>query len=568
MQSTNENYLSSTRAQTAAEHIIATPKSDKDRFMFTPLLFRRLTLALFAILGLFILLTFNQYGISNDEEVQHVYGRLLLDFYSSGFSDRSAFEYRNLFLYGGFFDLIAALLEKVLPIWVWDMRHLLSALFGMAGIVAACKIAIRLGGERAGFLTALLLAITGSWSGAMFTHTKDVPFAACMAWALYYTMLVMEQLPRPSLRLSIKLGIAVGCALGLRIGGAFAVIYLLALLGLAGLMNAQGWQARMQYWLDSVVYLIPAGITAFALMALFWPWGVMAPGHPLLAAESFSHFAFNMLTIMDGRVMSIGDVPRYYLPAYLLVRLPEVFLVGLIGLVVAALHLKKPLANRKQLLPWLAVIIAALFPIAFNVIDKPALYNGIRHFTFVVPPIAVLAGLGLSMGWDALQRFSRLRQGLLLLSIALCAWTVITLFRLHPYEYVYYNNLAGSMAEAEEEWEGDYWSSSLREAADILEGKISAQPKRDADGKDVPYLVAVCAENIQGAAYLDRRFSITRNWDEADFYLSTTNMGCDDVMQGSIIGEVRRMGVVLAVVKDRRGLLQSQRKPRIPGSTH
>lgn len=102
----------------------------------------------------------------------------------------------------------------------------------------------------------------------------------------------------------------------------------------------------------------------------------------------------------------------------------------------------------------------------------------------------------------------------------------------------------------------------------MLEEKISAQPQRDANGKVAPYLVAVCAENIQGAAYLDQRFSITRNWDEADFYLSTTNMGCDDVMQGNIIGEVRRMGVVLAVIKDRRDLLQSQRKPRIPGNAH
>ncbi|MFL9711358.1 ArnT family glycosyltransferase [Methylobacillus sp. Pita1] len=537
--------------------------------MFTPLVFRRLSLALFAALGLFIAFTFFQYGISNDEEVQHIYGRLLLNFYSSGFTDRSAFEYRNLFLYGGLFDLIAALLERILPIWVWDMRHLLSALFGLAGIVAAYKIARRLGGERAGFFTVLLLAITGAWSGAMFTHTKDVPFATCMAWALYYTMLVMEKLPRPPLKLSVKLGIAVGCALGLRIGGAFAVIYLLLLLGLAGLVNATGWKARLSYWLDSVIRLVPAGITAFILMAVFWPWGVMSPDHPLLAAKSFSHFAFNMLTIMDGRVMPIGDVPRYYLPAYLLVRLPEVFLLGLVGLAaVAALHLNKLSAHRGKLLPWLAVLIAALFPIAFNVIDKPALYNGIRHFTFVVPPIAVLAGLGLSLSWDALHRWPRVRWGLGIACAALCLLTVTTLWRLHPYEYIYYNNLAGTMAEAEEEWEGDYWSSSLREAADILEEEISSKPKRDADGNIVPYLVAVCAENIQGTAYLDQRFSVTKNWEAADFYLSTTNMGCDDVMKGSIIGEVERMGVILAVVKDRRQLLAHQRKPRIPGSAH
>ncbi|MCB5189846.1 glycosyltransferase family 39 protein [Methylobacillus arboreus] len=537
--------------------------------MFTPLVFRRMSLALFAALGLFIVFTFSHYGISNDEEVQHVYGRLLLDFYSSGFSDRSAFEYHNLFLYGGLFDLIAALLEQALPIWVWDMRHLLSALFGLAGIVAAYKIARHLGGERAGFFTVLLLAITGAWTGAMFTHTKDVPFAACMAWALYYTILVIEKLPRPPLALSIKLGIAVGCALGLRIGGAFAVIYLLLLLGISGLINIQGWQARLRYWLVSVIHLIPAGVVAFILMAIFWPWGVMSPSHPMEAARSFSHFAFNMLTIMDGEVMNIGEVPRYYLPAYLLVRLPEVFLLGLAGLLFsAALNYRALFKRREKLLPWLAVIIAALFPIAFNVIDKPALYNGIRHFTFVVPPVVVLAGLGLALSWDALHSLPRLRKGFGIACIALCALTLLTLARLHPYEYIYYNNLAGSMAEAEAEWEGDYWSSSLREASDMLEDEISTKPRRDASGRIVPYLVAVCAENIQGSAYLDRRFSVTKNWEAADFYLSTTNMGCDGVMNGKIIGEVKRMGVVLAVVKDRRDLLAHLRQPLMAPHQH
>jgi len=569
MQNNDENYLFNRIKKIWPDCIIAAPNLNKDRHMFTPSVFRRLSLALFAALGLFIAFTFFQYGISNDEEVQHIYGRLLLDFYSSGFTDHSAFEYRNLFLYGGLFDLIAALLERILPIWVWDMRHLLSALFGLAGIIASYKIARRLGGERAGFFTVLLLAITGAWSGAMFTHTKDVPFATCMAWALYYTMLIMEKLPRPPLKLTIKLGVAVGCALGLRIGGAFAVIYLFLLLGLAGLIQVKGWQARLRYWLNSVIHLIPAGIVAFILMAIFWPWGVMSPENPLLAAKSFSHFAFSMLTIMDGRVMPIGDVPRYYLPAYLLVRLPEIFLLGLLGLVlIAATRLHKLSIHQDKFLPWLALIIAAVFPIAFNVIDKPALYNGIRHFTFVVPPIAVLAGLGLSLNWDALHSFPRLRKGLTVGCAALCLLTLATLWRLHPYEYIYYNNLAGSMAEAEEEWEGDYWSSSLREAADILEEEISSKPRRDANGEIVPYLVAVCAENIQGTAYLDNRFTVTKNWEAADFYLSTTNMGCDDVMKGTTIGEVERMGVVLAVVKDRRQLLAHQRKPRIPGSAH
>lgn len=558
-----------------------------------------MTVVLFVALCIFVVLTFDQYGISNDEEVQHTYGRLLLDFYTSGFTDRDAFSYRNLYLYGGFFDMVAAMLERIVPtvfgpllngsilsgsipdttatstpiftsvIWVWDMRHLLSALFGLVGIYGAYKVARILGGERAGFFAMLLLAITGAWSGAMFTHTKDVPFGTCMIWALYYTIRISQRLPRPSLDLSIKFGIAVGCALGMRIGGVFAVFYLLLMLALAGWLNRHTWRERWKFWLAICNALLPGALTAFLLMAIFWPWGVMSPEHPLQAATAFSHFTFDMLTVMDGEVMQIGAVPREYLPAYLLVRLPEIFLLGLLGLLVISLSnlrnyaaLRKSKLNDARLVIWFTLTVAALFPLLFIMLDKPALYNGVRHFTFILPPLAILSGLGLGMAWDILANMPKVRVGLALIIASLSLNTAYTLYSLHPYEYVYYNNLAGNMAEAEKEWEGDYWSSSLREAAELLE---SAIPKDEVDGDGLnhaPYRVAVCAESIQGEAYLDHRFQITSDWLNADFFISSTNMNCDKVLQGRIIGTVSRLGAVLAVVKDRRQLLAHERMPR------
>lgn len=521
-----------------------------------------MTVALFAALGIFVLLTFHQYGISNDEEVQHTYGRLLLDFYSSGFANQDAFHYRNLYLYGGFFDLIAALLEHIVPIWVWDMRHLLSALFGLAGIFASYKIARTLGGERAGFVVVALLAITGAWSGAMFTHTKDIPFASCMAWAVYFIMRISQRLPKPPLLLSIKFGIAVGCALGMRIGGAFAVLYLLMMLGVAGWFATDNWRARANFWLECAKALLPAAVIAFILMAIFWPWGVMSPDHPMQAIKAFSHFTFDMLTVMDGEVMQIGQVPRDYLPAYLLVRLPEIVLLGLVGLVLSAFMRRHELhRDAKGLLAWFTVIVAAVFPLAFILADKPALYNGVRHFTFILPPLIILAAIGLCASWDALRQRPMLRGGFALACLLLTANTLLTLVHLHPYEYIYYNRLAGTTAEAESEWEGDYWSSSLREASEMLEQYIPAA-EVDGDGLNrAPYRVAVCAESIQGQAYLDHRFQITSDWLNADFFISSTNMNCDKVLKGRIIARVQRMGATLAVVKDRRDLLEHERMP-------
>src|SRR5574338_96167 len=159
---------------------------------------RRLAYLVFALLALYVALAWDQHGISNDEEVQHVYGRLLVDFYASGLKDHAAFAYKNLYLYGGFFDLIAAGLERAIPISVWDLRHLLSAGFGLLGLAAVWQLGRELGGEawkeRAGLAALVLLALTGAWSGGMFTHTKDVPFATCMTWALYFTTRLLPRL--------------------------------------------------------------------------------------------------------------------------------------------------------------------------------------------------------------------------------------------------------------------------------------------------------------------------------------------------------------------------------------
>lgn len=532
--------------------------------------FKKLSHALFAFLVIFVLATFKQYGISNDEQVQHVYGQLLLKFYSTGFVDQSAFTYKNLYLYGGFFDLVAASLEKILPLWVWDIRHLLSAIFGVIGILGTYKITRELANERAAFLAALLLTLTGAWAGAMFTHTKDVSFGTCMIWALYYTLLISKELPRIPLKLSLKLGLAIGFALGLRIGGAFAVIYLLLLVLIAGWLNAKKFSAKIEFWWKSALGLMPAGMLAFVIMALCWPWAVMGADHILIAAKSFSHFAFNMNTIANGEWVSIGDISRFYLFEYLAVRLPEVFLLGLLAATVMVLAKLSNIqttyrAYLSHKLPEITLAIAVLFPIIFVLYDRPALYNGVRHFTFIIPPLAILAGIGLSKAWQALSAYKKSQLAFTSTCLLLALNTAYLLFALHPYEYVYYNHFAAKdFAQAQHKWEGDYWSSSLIDAGKMLNDYVSAEQENGANAHEGPYYVAVCAEAFQGQAYLDKRFQITEDWVLADFFMSSTNMNCDQVLKGKMVGTVERLGAKLAAVKDRRELQGEDRRPHAP----
>ena len=95
----------------------------------------------------------------------------------------------------------------------------------------------------------------------------------------------------------------------------------------------------------------------------------------------------------------------------------------------------------------------------------------------------------------------------------------------------------------------------MRETAQML--NQFALPARD-----TPYLVAACTDSIQGGAYLDKRFQVTRDWTSADFFMATTQGGCDEAMQGKVIGEVKRQGLILTVLKDRRHLEGNDRIPR------
>src|SRR5664279_4493519 len=123
--------------------------------------------------------TFRDYAVSNDEGLQHHYGQLILEYYRSGMTDETVFGFRDLYLYGGLFDIVAVRLSEIFAsIDVYDIRHILCALIGISGIAATAATARTISGSRAGFIAAVALAVCGCWYGTMFNHTKDVPLSA------------------------------------------------------------------------------------------------------------------------------------------------------------------------------------------------------------------------------------------------------------------------------------------------------------------------------------------------------------------------------------------------------
>ena len=514
---------------------------------------------LFVTLIVLVACTFRDYAISNDEEVQQRYGELILRYYASDLNDQALFHFKDLYLYGGLFDVLAVGLEKIIPLDPYAVRHLLSALTGIGGIAAAWATARAIGGERAGLLAAAGLALCGIWYGAMFNHTKDIPFAAAMMAAVYVLVRIGRELPRPRWRLVFGFGILCGCALGIRVLGLFLISYaLLAVAIHAPIGRAAAWRGLWDFAVRSAFALVAAFLVAYAIMVMAWPWAGSAPLNPLRAVVTFAQLHYQINTILDGHVYRMADVPRWYVPTYIGIKLPLLLLIGAsLALVLTPLRPGPAAADGAFRRETILVAFAAFLPLVCDVAIRGPADTGMRHFLFTVPPIAVLAGLGLDRALRGLEATSRLAAavgvGLILVS---CGWNASTLYRLHPDEYLFYNPLVGGLAGASRRYATDYWVNIMPEAVGDLE-RFLDRSERGVD-KRTPrrhYLVFVCGERLPFEKEADGRLEWTRDWDRADFFIAPTHMNCDRAFGGRVVATVERLGVVIGVVKDRRALM-------------
>jgi hypothetical protein len=146
----------------------------------------------------------------------------------------------------------------------------------------------------------------------------------------------------------------------------------------------------------------------------------------------------------------------------MIVQLTEPLLI-LVPIGVVRVLRSQKLSKRRILLG--GVLVAwFITPMSIPILTNSIVYDNFRQFLFVLPPIFILAGYGIegifnktpSLPWK------------MVLSIVVLIPGVLAIMKLHPFEYIYYNSLVGGVKRAQDFYETDYWCTSYREAADIV----------------------------------------------------------------------------------------------------
>jgi len=516
-------------------------------------IYDRIALTLIAAAALVAAATFRDYGLGWDDYTHAEYGDLLVAFYTSGFTDKRALSFVNLYMYGGGFDLLAALVAKVLPFSVFETRRLMGAVVGLVGLIVVWRIARRVGGPVAGLIALVLLVSCPLFVGHQLMNAKDGPFAVAMAILLLGLVRAFDQYPRPCTGTVALTGIGFGLAIGSRIMGGFGALSALGALALIVTIDARrdGLRPAAGKLGAFVLAMLPGVILTLVVIALIWPWVVSAPLNLLHAIEYFSRFFEEpWQELFGGTLIRVTDMPRSYVPTLLALQLPELFLLlgcgGVLGALVAAAR-RDIAPNRRAVLTLIA--LAALLPLAVTVLARPAMYNGIRHFVFVLPPLAVLGGLAGAWLFERARNRAAVATLAVVFAVGIAS-PVIEMIRLHPYEYTHFNRIAGGVAGTRERYMLDYWALSFKEAALGLKAKIAELGLQKPS--DRRWKLATCGPHRSPQVELGPDFETTWDPKGADFALMLGEFYCRR-FDAPLWVEVAHAGAVYARVYDIRG---------------
>ena len=498
----------------------------------------------------------DNYGISRDEPTQDRYGQAVLQWYLTLDKDRSFLTVfqsdAHMPEHGGFFDaIIAAVQDEFPPADHWHVRRIITALSGLVGIVAIALCGYELGGYWIAFLAALGLWLYPRYYGAIYNNPKDIPAAVTMTFILWAALLLSKQWDQQMrfIRNSILVGFCIGLAASIRVNAVIWYAILSLLLIVWWLLHGKRvWQeksVRAELVKQGIAASI-IGTTSLLTMMVFWPYIFLNPFVNLYhSIKVLSQYPWNGPVLYDGVVYGATRLPGTYAPHWLFIASPPA-LVGfaLLGAGIAyALSIKKRLIDPKIAIVMLAFII----PLGAMVGLRSVLYDGLRQFLFLVPPVILIAVYGFVQTVTYLahkqQKIVRLAAaGLVTITLASYVLVIKDMVDLSPFEYMYFSPVIGGVSGANGKFDMDYWATCSTQASEWLAQNYQHYTRKSAPTVGEKPSMAQITPVLPSTFHEDDT--------HPDFYIASTG---DNYDQGfptyTAIHIVAAEGIPLCVVK-------------------
>ncbi|HEY9676275.1 MAG TPA: hypothetical protein V6D11_32835 [Waterburya sp.] len=417
-----------------------------------------------------------------------------------------------------------------------------GAVTGLVGILC--------GADYAWFGALTLLFFPTFW-GHSFFNPKDPPFAAIFTLATLLGAYLINFYLSPdepikigknsATRYTILYGILIGLLSGIRIGGFIVLFFILATY--LALQVSKGFN-RKEFFDFCGIYLLLC-ITWFIVNTICYPafWSNPIGGF-FETIGYLSQHRLQIQVLFAGKFVAIQHLPWNYLPTWIFMSIPLIFQVGFVvgtGLIIARYAKLSNLQRACALL----VLFQILFLPLVAIVKHSPVYDGMRHFLFILPGIAVISATAFIGIYQKLSHKSFKRIAIAFLTVVYAA-IAVEMIALHPYQYIYVNRISGGLENARDRYETEYWGLSLREGMEwindhaqpgstVLVGGFiySAQLFAAPSMKVIGYSESTAAETPKPYYYL-----AWPRWDAPS-----------KLPECKVVHQVERLGVPLSVVK-------------------
>ena len=411
------------------------------------------------VVGLF---TFRDYGLSWDEPLFYDYANALGYAYTPSAWFSGNFDLENAYGASGTdhanrgpaYILIANPVVSVFESLGIDNAaawHLVNFLTFQFGVYLLYRLAKKWINSSAALSAAALFAWQPLLWGHAFINPKDPPFLVFFLGAVCFGFEMIDAITENKNKKIIKLFLAalfLGVATSIRVLGPLAGI----LVGIYALGKFNKSTATIL-----IKYFIAYFILTILITFLTWPYLWTSPLQKFIEVFGFmSDNPTQLPVLFNGDIYKADELPRRYLPILLGYTLTEpIWLLFIAGLVIGFWK-----SNNQQRTALALTLLWFIVPGAYVIFRKPPMYDGFRHFLFILPPVFIFAGFAFEKIFTVIKP----QWVAIVLTLALLAPGIFAALGLHPYEYAYYNSFTGGTSGAFRTYETEYWLTCYKEA--------------------------------------------------------------------------------------------------------
>lgn len=469
--------------------------------------------------------TYKSYGISIDEPDEYLRGKLLYnkargndkvlqeDFVIKKQDNQDLLDHNHLH---------HALLYVFNGKESFEEYHLLNLIFASLIFIAIYEILlINLRRQSIAILGTIFLFFTPRFTGDIPSNPKDTIFGVYyfLSLSLIYISASLKWDEKVKI---IVLGVIFGLTQALRVLGyaLYPIYFIYAILTL---------KMEKKNIIKSLLNLLLEMVLIFFVSYL-----VHIISLPYLGADPFWHF-WELIKVSarygwPGKVLFFGNfvlaskLPWTYLPVWILITTP-IFIIILFTVSLLNFNVK----NKLFILFALSLVIN--FFVFF--VTRPTIYDGLRHMIYLVPQIVLMSIFGLTYLLSK-KGFRIAVMILLLISLLMVAKDYI---ELHPYQYIYFNKLAGGLKNARGKFETDYWGESNIEAAKWIRGNVIKSNLK----------IYTCGNEAAIIYYLPEAKAV-KNAAEADYAVCWERMDDYKNIKGRIVHTISRQATPLTYI--------------------